>query len=125
MPQLTLIQLKYESDTWKRLIGFMVEENIYQKTRLAEILKNNFNKNLLEEVENFQNSFIKEDELIRLLRHDIAELDKLIVKEIFEDGKDIGEIDKIQKKLRENIIVAQRQFSELKIEFNTYLSENI
>ena len=125
MPELKLKQLQYESDTWKRLLVFMMDENIHLKNRLSEVLKDQFDKNLLVEVEGFQNNFIKEDEMIGLLRNDVAELDKLLVREIFEDGKIINEIDRRLKNLRNNIIIAERQFGKLKLEFNNYLSENI
>ena len=77
MPELKLKQLQFESDTWKRLLVFMMDENIHLKNRLSEVLKDQFDKNLLVEVEGFQNNFIKEDELIGLMRNDVAELDKL------------------------------------------------
>lgn len=125
MPELKLKQLKYESDTWKRLLGFMMDENIHMKNRLSEILKIGFNKNLLDEVENFQSRFIKQDELIGLLRNEVAELDKLLEREIFEDGKIFNEIDRKLMKFRNNIINAEKQFGRLKLAFNNYLSENI
>jgi len=125
MPELKLKQLQYENETWKRLLGFMKDENVYLKTRLSELLKDNFDKNLLEEVENFQSRFIKEDELIGLLRNDAAELDRLLEREIFEDGQILNQVEKQLKKLRRNIKIAQRQFARLKLEFNNYLSENM
>ena len=125
MSPLKLKQLQYESDSWKHLLGFMMDENIRQKNRLSEILQNGFNRNLLEEMENFQTRFINEDERIRLLRHELVELDKLLIREIFDDGKIIKEIDGSLKKIRAHINVAERQFSQLKTEFNSYLSENI
>lgn len=125
MPELKLKQLQYESDTWKRLLVFMMDENIHLKNRLSQVLKDKFDKNLLEEVESFQSNFLKEDDLIGLLRNDVAELDKLLVREIFEDGKIIKEIDGRLNKLRNNIITAERQFGKLKSEFNSYLSENM
>ena len=125
MPELKLKQLQYESDTWKRLLGFMMDENIHLKNRLSEVLKDNFDKNLLEGVEGFQNNFIKEDELIGLLRNDVAGLDKLLEREIFEEGKIVNEIDRRLKNLRNNIVYAEKQFGKLKLEFNNYLSENI
>ena len=54
MPELKLKQLKYESDTWKRLLDFMMDENIQLKNRLSEVLKDQFDKNLLDDVERFQ-----------------------------------------------------------------------
>jgi regulator of replication initiation timing len=125
MPELKLKQLQYESDSWKRLLGFIMDENIHLKNRLSEVLKDKFDNNLLEEVEGFQSSFIKEDELIGLLRNDVAELDKLLVREIFEDGKIANEIDKKLNRLRNNITIAEKQFGKLKVEFNSYLSENV
>ncbi len=125
MPELKLRQLQYESDTWKRLLGFIMDENIHLKYRLSEVLKDKFNKNLLEEVEIFQSRFLKEDALIGLLRNEVVELDKLLVREIFEDSRIIKEIDRKLKKLRNNIIIAEKQFGKLKSEFNNYLSENI
>ena len=125
MPELKLKQLQYESDTWKRLLVFMMGENIHLKYRLSHVLKDKFDKNLLEEVESFQSKLLKEDDLIGLLRNDVAELDKLLVREIFEDGKIIKEIDGRLNKLRKNIITAERQFGKLKSDFNNYLLENI
>jgi len=123
MPQLTLIQLKYESDTWKRLLGIMIDENIHLKTRLVEILKCINDKNLLEEMENFHSRFIKEDELIGLLRHQIAELDQLMAKEIYEDLKIKNEINGKSKTLRDNISIAESKFTKLKLEFSDFISE--
>lgn len=125
MPELKLKQLQYESDTWKRLFGFILDENVQLKNRLSEILKNGFDRKLLEEMENFQNRFIKEDERIGLLRHEVVELDKLLRTELFYDGKIIKEINKKLKKLRNNIVIAEKDFGKLKIEFNSYLSENL
>ena len=125
MPELKIKQLQYESNTWKRLLGFMMDENVHLKNRVSEVLKNGFDKGLLEEVESFHSRFIKEDDLIGLLRNEVAELDKLLVREIFEDGQLVKEIDTKLKKLHKNIITAERQLNELKLEFNNYLSENI
>ena len=125
MPELKIKQLQYESNTWKRLLGFMMDENVHLKNRVSEVLKNGFDKGLLEEVESFHSRFIKEDDLIGLLRNEVAEMDKLLVREIFEDGQLVKEIDTKLKKLHKNIITAERQLNELKLEFNNYLSENI
>lgn len=123
MPELTLKQLEDESNTLKRLLGFMIDENIHLKTRLVEILKCIPDKNLLEEMENFHSRFIKEDELIGLLRHQIAELDQLLAREIYEDGKIKNEINGKLKTLHDNIIIAESKFTKLKLEFNVFVSE--
>lgn len=125
MPALQLKQLQFEADTGKRLLAFMMEENIRMKNRISEILKADFDKNLLDELENFHTRFIKEDELISLMRNDAAEMDKLLLREIFEDGKIIREVKRKLKRLSDNLLDAERKFGKLKAEFNSYLSENI
>lgn len=120
-----LKQLQHESDSWKRLLAFIMDENIHLKNRLTEVLKDKFNKNLLDDLEYFHNNFIREDEMIRLMRNDIVELDELLVKEIFEDGKIIKQVERKLHKLHNDLENIQKQFGKLKFEFNNYLSENI
>ncbi len=119
------IQWQYESDTMKRLLGFMMDENIHLKNRLSEVLKVEFNKNLLDGVEVFLSKFIIEDELIGLLRNDLAELDKLLITNTFESESVRNQAYKKLKNLENNILIVERQFSKLKLEFNSYLSENM
>ncbi len=125
MSQLKLKQLQHESDTWKRSLGFMIDENVQLKIRLAEILRTEFDENLLEDIENFQTSFIREDEMVSLLKTDIAKLDKLLVREVFEDGQIVDNINRMLKEIRRNISIAESQFGKLKLEFNSYLLENL
>ena len=125
MSDLKLKQLQYESDTWKRLLGFIMEENMHLKNRISELLKDRFDSNLLEEVEDFQSRFVKEDELISLLRNDVAKVDRLLVREIFEDGRIMHKVNSDLKKMRNDITMAEKEFTRLKSEFHNYLSENI
>jgi hypothetical protein len=124
MPAIKLKELQYETDSWKSRLAFMKEENILFKNKISEILSNGFDRNLLEDVEEFQNRFIKADEVIGLLRNDIAEIDKLLIREIFEDGKILKEIELKFKRFRNHLIVAQRQFDTLKKEFNSFLKKD-
>lgn len=125
MPDLKFKQLQYESDTWKRLLGFMMDENVHLKNRLSEVLKEEFDNSLLDELDNFQNRFVKVDELISLLRNDVAAFDKLFVSERAKDEKFLHEINRELKKLRSNLLSADNMFGKLKLEFTSYLTENI
>ncbi|MDN3655266.1 hypothetical protein QWZ08_06510 [Ferruginibacter paludis] len=116
-------QVQFEQDTWKRLLGFMMDENIHLKNRIAEILKDNPDRSLLDDVENFQSRFIMEDEMISILRNDIAHIEKLFAEGETSNGKLIAEINNRLQRLREDIALAEFQFNKLKIEFNTYLTQ--
>lgn len=125
MPELKLKQLHHESDMWKRMLGFIEDENIHLKNRISEVLSNGFNRNMLEEIEFFQTRFVKEDEKISLLRNEITELDKMLVREVFEDGaikKEIGRKRRIFRRILRN---TEEEFIKLKQEFYSYLVENV
>lgn len=117
-------QLQYECAAWKRLLAFLLDENVHLKNRLSEILKDKFNNNLLEKVEEFLSRFVKEDELIGLLRNEVVELDKMVQQ--YHGQEDFYyDIERKLNNIRNNIITAEKQFSKLKSEFNDYLSANI
>ena len=123
--EMKLIQLQYEINTWKRLLSFMSEENIQLKNRLSEVLKNNFDKNLLEEVEIYYTNIIKEDELFILLRNEINELDNLLVRKVFEEEEFMKNFEKKFRRFSNNIKNSEKQFGKLKLNFNNYLTVNI
>ncbi|MEO8413216.1 MAG: hypothetical protein ABI472_06130 [Ginsengibacter sp.] len=118
-------QLEIETGTWKRLLDFFTEENIHSKNRLSAILKDRFERNLLEELENFQGQFIKQDEVISLLRSDITELRKLLLKKINSDGITPELIERKVENIRHNLSDSERRFCELQFGFSRYLSQNI
>ena len=125
MAYLKLKQLKHEVDTWKRSVGFMSEENIRLKNRIAEVLKDPFDHNLLEQLECFQSSFIREDELISFLQQNLAEVDNLLVQETFENDHFMKEFKNKLNDMRKVTLTAERQFGILKLNFNDYLSEHL
>lgn len=125
MQVLKLKQLQYEVDTWKRSLAFNMDANIHLKIRLSEISKDKFDATLLEVAEDFQSNFVKEDNLIGLLRNYIAELDELFGMEIPEDGWILKEIDIKFKNLRNNIITPERQLGKLEVDFNSYLLQKL
>lgn len=124
MSELKLKQLYYESDTWKRSLGFLIDENIHLKNRLIEILQTSEDEGLLGRAEYFHDRFIKEDERISLIRNDLTEFDNLLIREVPENGKFAKEINKKFTTLRNNILNAEKQFSELKSEFSNFMLES-
>jgi hypothetical protein len=121
MPELKIKQIEFESGTWKRLLSFMIYENIYLKKMLSEVLKCRIDKNLLEEIEDFHNRLLKQDEFIGLLRNEIAEFDKLSIAEIINDDKIADEATRKLKNLRHSMMNAEKHFAKLKFEFINFL----
>ena len=63
--------------------------------------------------------------LISLLRDDIADMDTCLIKKELDSGDINAEIKNRLKKLRHNIAQTERQFSKMKLDFNSYMSESI
>jgi hypothetical protein len=124
MPALELTQLQFESSALKRLLGFMMEENVYLKNMISEVVQKSFGKKKLNEVEIFQNKFIMQDEFIGLLRNDVAEFDRLLRVEVIEDEKIIADIGRKLRQLDEHIKDAEKQFAKLKAEYSRFLHDN-
>ena len=123
MPAQELMQLQCKSNALKQLLGFMMEENVYQKNRLSELLQNSFGKKKLIQVETFQNKFIMQDEFIGLLRNDVAEFDRMLKAEVIEDDQIIADISLKLKQLDEHIKDAEKQFAKLKAAYSNFLHE--
>ena len=124
MTELKLKQLRHEINTWKRMLGFMQEENVHLKNRLSDVLKDRFNKNMLDGVEFFQTNFIKEDEVIGLLKSEVAEVENILKWDLVTD-ENIFPASKRMETVRNNIDAAEKNFTKINNDFNKYLSENI
>ena len=118
-------QFQHETSTWKRMLDFMQEENIHLKNRLSDVLKESFNKKMLDDVEIFQNNFIKADELIILLKNELAGIEKSLLTKFFVPEEMNRAIEIPIKKMRINIDTAEKHFTKMNNDFNNYLFENL
>ncbi|QNA45548.1 hypothetical protein [Lacibacter sediminis] len=118
-------QFRHESDTWKRYLQFIQQENNHLKTRLSQVLQHDTDEQFLERAEYFQSKFIAEDDTVNMLRQDIHELDNMLTKEMPEDANTIKELQKRLKKMHKDMEIVERQFNKLKSDFNLYLTESL
>ena len=125
MPDPKIKQLQCQSESWKRILGFMREENAYMKDCVSELAKNEVHIDLLDKLEIFQNRFVKADELISLLRDEVNELENLLNRDIFENGNMMKMADKRFRKVKANIETTQQDFAKLLQDFNNYVLETL
>ena len=124
MEQLRVRQFQKESESWKRMLEYIQMENSYLKTRLSDVVSEDGRKELLAEAENFQNRFIRKDEVISLVRRDIREFDTLLLNSLEAGNINLAETSKKQKKLRTEMETLEQRFNKLKFEFHNYIAEN-
>lgn len=118
-PNIGLKKLNEEIGVWKNMIYLRMEENIILKNALAHILRNNYNQNWLEEIEEFQNQFINEDLINDALKKEIVELDNLLLR-TFEDEKTRDFFEKKVKRLRDELAQSEQRFQLLVSSFDIF-----
>ena len=115
-------QFHHESKTWVRSLDYFKQENTFLKNRLSEVVDQKTDKEFLALAEQFQNRFILKDEFIDELRHDVNAQEKLL-KDSFIMGLTALNEKTVKKqiKLRNEMEYLEKDFSQLKNEFNKYL----
>lgn len=120
-----ILELIPENEGWRNKLKMLEEETIRFKLLLARILLNGLHKDQLDYLEYFQNRFLKIDERISLLRHEVREHQQLLQQ--FEKGDGTNHsIDLIgqHKDLGVKIEFIKENFDKLSQEFNHYVSVN-
>jgi hypothetical protein len=107
-------------ETWKQWLNSRMEENVLLKNKITEILKNNYDHNSLEEIEEFQTHFIVEDELIHSLRRDVNELDNCMRSKLAENGRLERSFYTKVENLRKDITNSITSFRILKAAFDDF-----
>jgi len=124
MPATFIRQFIYESESWKRLLFFYKEENIYCRNRLSEILSDSVSEELLERSEYFQGCFLMSDETIEWLMDEIQQHKKILI----QNNSDIQMLEcaiRNQQRLKNDIVKAEEVLLKLKKEFNDFLAESV
>jgi hypothetical protein len=118
-----LTQYRHESETWKRYLQFIQQENNHLKTRLSQVLQHDTDLDFLERAEIFQNKFLSEDETVHLLRQDVHEIEHLLIEEVKEGSAVTNELQKKFRKLSRDMETVERQFHKLKSDFNSFVQD--
>jgi len=115
-------ELHFEHRVWLNNLKFCKEEITIFEHRLEELVQRNTGKELLAELEHFQNQYIREKEVIDELRHDIKQHENFLEKESVEkpvaiDHRAFGD----HAELRDRMETFERLYDELKQEFRRWL----
>lgn len=122
-PETVIEQFIYESEEWGRLLAFLKQENVFYKSRLADVVNNSEDEDVLLAAERFQEDFLSQDRMIDFLSSELCKQAKLLQKDIYLDAGIFTELVQNQKTLRNDIQKAEEIFSRTKTEFALYLIE--
>lgn len=126
MKTIIIDQLIYETETWKRLIVFVKNENLLRINRLSEIIKSTIDKAILFRIEDFQEQFLKLEDIYLVLNNEVVNQKMRLVlfkKEAVEN--DFFQLIKFQKEIRITIETLIAKTNRLKADFFQNLSEEL
>lgn len=118
------MRMKSEIIDWKQALGNMSEENNLMKTRLSKMLQEDFNTNLLPQIEKLYSDILMEEGFINILRHNIGELDGFM-----ESKNSISmhknRFENLCSSLQSQLTTANIRLNTLSSEFNTFFEDDI
>lgn len=120
---LLISQFCRENESWRRTLGFLIEEDIILKAGISDILKNmtETNEGILKRLEQFHNRLMKENDTVRVLRTGVADMEKKLNQDFFVDTDFTNSITRVQRILRKQIETVEMEFLKLKFDFNEYI----
>jgi len=110
-----------KNEMWKLEIKYLEDENIRFKINLANILANDGYKYQIERMEHFQNRFLKMDEQLNLLKHDVREQLQLLQTYNHSNAQQLKTLEYDQLRLEMKMILLRRDFDNMAGDFNDFV----
>jgi len=109
---------------WKSTLSFYKDELVIFKNRLTEIVQKNNGKEIMQQVEHFENQFLVQSEKIDILQHDINVHLNTMAQDVQQHAGHISTAALAEdSKLREQFESESRIYEALKTEFMQFLSK--
>lgn len=124
MSKHNIIETHAEHATWINKLDFYTDELRILNHRLEEIAVKNTHIEVLAEVEKFQNQFIIQKDNIDQIRHIVTLEEDKILKEVKTNPVAVDHRTiETHAGIEDLIETFEKNFKELRIEFNTFLSK--
>lgn len=121
-----IAELHAEHQEWLKKFDFYADEIVVMRNRLAEIASKNTDKEILAQVEHFQNQFSVQKENIDEMRHAVKQHENAVEKSVAENptASDHRKMDSHQS-TTEDVAGFEKVFNALRHEFNAFLSKTM
>lgn len=117
--------LHMEHEIWSKEFLFFQDELTILNKYLVEVATKNTSKDVLREVEHFQNQFIRQKEVLDGLKHDIRLSEKQLVsllKSLSEKQIEHLYVED-QEELRDAVVTYKKIYADLKTEFLNFIAK--
>jgi hypothetical protein len=120
----TIYNQHQENSEWMQKLFFYKDEIAIMKERIAEVAKKNSDKDVLVQIEHFQNQLIIQGNNIDTIKHNVSQNESKLVKNVTEneiaaDHRKVGD----HSSERDQVLSFEKHFNELRQELNKFLSK--
>lgn len=116
-------KLHYENKVWKNELLFVSDEIKVYENRLSVMVLNDPAKEMLPQLEHFQNQFIREKEVIDHLKHDVNSHEHKLVEWVKVEKGSEELLAQKHDELLDRMETFRKLFLELKVDFYKFLAE--
>lgn len=119
-----LVEMKSEHDQWQNKLKFYRDEIKQFNEHLGNIATPGAPRETMATVEHFQNQFIRQREVLDIIRHEFKQHENLIERlEMNGNAESEQNIQKLHTLQREKLDQFEKIFHELRGEFNVFLNK--
>lgn len=116
--------LHFEHENWVKQLKFYKDELKTYNNRLEDIAKANTGKEVMAKLESYQNKFVRQNEVIDILIHDINEHEGVLVKSVKENPvASDHRLFEDHSELRDRMKTFLKIYNKLKPKFMRYLGK--
>jgi chromosome segregation ATPase len=116
--------LHFEHEVWAKELAFLKDEVAFFERRLGELVTKNTDKDMLAQLEQFQNRFIRQKEVIDELNHDINIHEDRLQQFIEEHPVAIDRVRfNDQATLRDKMDTNRKLYADLKAEYFKFMAK--
>jgi hypothetical protein len=114
IPQKTISNYKKEIAGWERLISSFQQENVYLKSRLAELVNECYENDMLYSAESFLDDFMSHDKMISFFGDELRLQSTMINNSLSADAHLLARLKENQRRLRMDFKKAEKSFFKMK-----------
>lgn len=116
-----ITQLHFEHQVWGKELAFFADELKSYEKRLEELVTASHNRDMLARLEQFQNQFIRQKEVIDQLDRDIRVHEQHLAKLALKDMEAAPSDNGLHERMRENMNQFRKIYGDLKSEFFRFM----
>ena len=118
--------LHFELNLWLNELKFYKDEIKIFNRRLEDIVSRNTSQEVMQELEHFQNQYIRQIEVIDELRHEVKQHENILEKEVLDNPVAVDHrYFEDHTELRDQADQFKKIYQELKVEFMGFLTKSM